>query len=563
MKNLITILFLLPFFTGIAQSPKPIAFEDPAFNQQFAKRSIPKVTGQLIHVSKEELQKLTIQYAISNLTGQKMKTARINADGRFTLELENPLPYQQVFIGIGDLFTTGIYANSDLHVTFDKSKKKLPTSSFRSFAEGITYTGTDASLNSYCLEDLFFKVEQKMPLEKRLSQLSELKYPDTKKILSVYKPVFDSLKTIQQEFIHEHPSPYSWILEHEHQLGFYAQICLSSKDYVMEDSLFNKIRDYKTYILSGNSRFFYQYLCDYIRHYPGPQIMVGWKEVAHFPDLTQVEQAAIDSLRATQNYARSHPRTLEWYKEVKPRILKVLSERELQRNIRLADSLLTPVKADIIKLLFNQDKDIEEQKIALQQIVPSMSTPWCRAIAKKEYAQTIARVDQVNQALAASDRSSATSDALGKVLEKTSFGATLYKVSGVRATDFLAKLKSSFAGKAIILDRWATWCGPCLEEMPHSKKLQQEAQDLPVVFIYACTASSSDEGKWKRKIFELELPGIHFFIDEALDAELAAYFSFTGYPGYAFIDQKGTYKPGAIEWISLIKDRSALEEILR
>jgi len=72
---------------------------------------------------------------------------------------------------------------------------------------------------------------------------------------------------------------------------------------------------------------------------------------------------------------------------------------------------------------------------------------------------------------------------------------------------------------------------------------------------------SSDEEKWKRKIGELELPGIHFFIDEKLDGELRQHFSFRGYPGYAFIDRKGIFRPGAIEWISMI-DRASLAALI-
>ncbi len=64
-------------------------------------------------------------------------------------------------------------------------------------------------------------------------------------------------------------------------------------------------------------------------------------------------------------------------------------------------------------------------------------------------------------------------------------------------------------------------------------------------------------------IGELKLPGIHFFIDETLDAELSKYFSFSGYPGYAFIDRNGVYKPGAIERVSNIKDRAALAALVK
>jgi thiol-disulfide isomerase/thioredoxin len=237
-------------------------------------------------------------------------------------------------------------------------------------------------------------------------------------------------------------------------------------------------------------------------------------------------------------------------------------DRRIAQGIDWLDSLYSPSRADFMKLQLNDSKDIAEQKAALEQILPSMTTSWCKVMAKKEYARTVGQVASVNRALATSGNSPTATD-FGRPLQQTDFGATLYRLSSMSGEDFLAKLKQSLVGKAIVLDRWATWCAPCLQEMPHSKKLQQDAKELPIVFVYVCTAQGSDEGQWKRKIAELKLPGIHFFIDEALDAKLSQYFSFSGYPGYAFIDQKGVYKPGAITWMSAIKDKNALADLLK
>jgi thiol-disulfide isomerase/thioredoxin len=42
---------------------------------------------------------------------------------------------------------------------------------------------------------------------------------------------------------------------------------------------------------------------------------------------------------------------------------------------------------------------------------------------------------------------------------------------------------SDFHGKVILLNQWATWCGPCRTEMPDIVKMSEEYKDKPVVFI--------------------------------------------------------------------------------
>jgi thiol-disulfide isomerase/thioredoxin len=75
---------------------------------------------------------------------------------------------------------------------------------------------------------------------------------------------------------------------------------------------------------------------------------------------------------------------------------------------------------------------------------------------------------------------------------------------GTAAPDFTAiapdgkevKL-SDYKGKTVILDFWATWCGPCQASMPHLNSVYQQVKDKDVVVLALCVWDTKPEyDKW-------------------------------------------------------------------
>lgn len=94
-------------------------------------------------------------------------------------------------------------------------------------------------------------------------------------------------------------------------------------------------------------------------------------------------------------------------------------------------------------------------------------------------------------------------------------------------------------GKVIYIDVWATWCAPCIAEIPSSVKLQQKlAKEKGIHFLnVSVDAKSSD---WKKFLDRNNnWKGTHIIIEpERIDLFYEAY-KFQGIPAYMLLDQAG------------------------
>ena len=100
---------------------------------------------------------------------------------------------------------------------------------------------------------------------------------------------------------------------------------------------------------------------------------------------------------------------------------------------------------------------------------------------------------------------------------------------------FQGEVKAAdMAGKIVILDLWATWCGPCKAAMPHGDALAKKYKDQGVVYVAVC--SDGDEAFVPKFIAEKNLS-----LPMAWDAGTATYDAYKGqfYPTYVAIDRKG------------------------
>jgi thiol-disulfide isomerase/thioredoxin len=108
---------------------------------------------------------------------------------------------------------------------------------------------------------------------------------------------------------------------------------------------------------------------------------------------------------------------------------------------------------------------------------------------------------------------------------------------------------SEFAGRFVLINFWATWCEPCLREMPSLERMQSRLGDKITV-----VAISEDRGGSKTVepfINKLGLKSFKTYLDPKSDAGRA--FKVAGLPTSFLIDREGRVLgriEGAAEWDS-------------
>lgn len=93
---------------------------------------------------------------------------------------------------------------------------------------------------------------------------------------------------------------------------------------------------------------------------------------------------------------------------------------------------------------------------------------------------------------------------------------------------------SSFRGKVVLLDFWATWCVPCREETPHFVELQQKYGDRGLQVIGVSMDDSPDPVRTFYQQFHINYPVVMGTAETG-----SAYGGVLGLPIAFLIDREG------------------------
>lgn len=106
----------------------------------------------------------------------------------------------------------------------------------------------------------------------------------------------------------------------------------------------------------------------------------------------------------------------------------------------------------------------------------------------------------------------------------------------VQGADILPAILSAYRGQAVLMDFWATWCGPCKKSFMAMRPLRESMTGKDIVYIYL-TGPTSPELVWRGAVSGMN--GVHYRLSKAQWDYLCESYGITGIPGYLVIGYDG------------------------
>lgn len=565
MKHFLAVIAMAMTMHSIGQTKDtpPLAIDDLRMDSYLQNRK-PAVLRIRVINSKTALDKIAVKYTIVHVGPefQVPTTTTLNALGELSITLNENLPYQQVWLYIENYVNTVLVVNEDLTLTINAGQKEI---SF--WSKELKLEGADGLLNEQLLKHICFNKSQRSALTRELTDvcmaaaMNQLPVHDMQTKADL---IYTEMKKRDAAFLAQSPG-FAWAIESETKAEYYEWLLKAYWNKPTPDSVQQQFINFRSYLTTNSSTHFFRNLKDYYTIKNFSKIDAARKNLfADTAGMTTATKLLMDSIAYWEaNKAKDiKSENLRYLHKRRNQLFKTeLEQIEFDQMLAALNQYSNgPRRSILILSLMERWKDQYESRYPVLAYVAEAN--WTKRYINYRLQEARKAQQEIDTLFNEAAVPGNEVNYIGRPIAQLSSGANLYRLDSIRsATELLVNLRQRFAGKALILDLWATWCVPCMEDMPYSKKLHEENSDLPVEYIYLCSTINSEEATWKSRLGKLKVPGTHIFIDDAILDQLRIKLNASsGFPSHIVIDREGKINPGAISRFKDL-DRIKLKEV--
>ena len=191
-------------------------------------------------------------------------------------------------------------------------------------------------------------------------------------------------------------------------------------------------------------------------------------------------------------------------------------EHNVDQFLRLAeDNLESRVTADAMRVLLRQSPRLSLRIETIQRLIALF--------------RRLSGDDKLTQGL--------DLDRIIQLAHRREVGQPLVQsYRGVNEDGLTVTLDDYLGNGYVLLEFWATWCPPCLVELPHIAQLKERFPELTVVMI----SLDDDEKQWKSAIERYNLEHHDHIVDFSRGKfAMAEYYDLIGIPQNIIVDDQG------------------------
>lgn len=94
---------------------------------------------------------------------------------------------------------------------------------------------------------------------------------------------------------------------------------------------------------------------------------------------------------------------------------------------------------------------------------------------------------------------------------------------------------ADFRGKYIYIDLWASWCGPCKQELPHLKRLAERFAGREILFLGLSV--DGERSDWEKALDAGDFPGLQLWLNPS--SSFAEDYGVESIPRFILLDKEG------------------------